>query len=88
MEPEKTKVVGIAEKANNSLLVNPEVMLRELLADIESGKLKTRKLIVVLVDDNSGHFDVGFRACQLRGSEVVASMEFCKNLVMRIMGYP
>mgnify|MGYP005803625425 CR=1 FL=1 len=77
----------IAERSRDSFMVNPEVMLRDVLADLESGKLRTKKLLLIVIDDTDGNYVVGFRSSQLKCSEILAAADILKSMMRRLMGY-
>lgn len=79
-------VVQIATKTKSTMHVNAALMLREILADIESGRIDASKLVVIGINSDSEHWGVYYRSCQLRVDEIVSACEAVKHLAMRVMG--
>lgn len=83
------KVLSMAEKTNNSLMQTPEQVLNECLDYLgKEGAFKNgKKLLVLVLDDIDGNYDVSFVQSGMKMSECVTLSEVAKTIFMHEMGY-
>lgn len=74
-----------AERAGDNSLLSPVECLQDAVADLESGERKANKALILLLDDEDGAYNFGFRASNLRSSEMIALLEKVKMHVAMLM---
>lgn len=76
-----------AEKAGDNGLVSPVEVLRNVIAEIEAGKIDPDKLMVLHLSTKGDVYDSGWYAADLRSSEMIALCEVTKaNLIDMMNG--
>lgn len=79
-----------ADRENDNALLSPAECCEDAANDIRSGKTPCDKLLVLRLrttGDNGDEYHVGFNACNMRSSEMLALLEVAKVEVMKCMGY-
>ena len=77
-----------ADKAKDNTLLSPADCLEDALQELRSGVRVCDKLVVLALDtspDNSG-YAMGFYACNMKASEIVALCEAMKARMLQSMG--
>jgi len=65
----------------------PVECLQDCINDIVSGKSPTDKLLILRVSTDDEKFNVGYHACNIKASEIIAALECAKAQVLQEMGY-
>ena len=82
-----TNIKSMADKSNNAMLTSPENVLKDALKEVQSGKLKDSKKLIVLALDDSDCYDVRFMQAGMKMSECVALCEVAKTMFLTEMEY-
>lgn len=70
----------IKKNSNSSMDWSVVDTLRSLADDIESGKFDYNKCFIALLDDQGNdNYYTGFRAAQMKGSEIIALLSIVKS---------
>ena len=80
-------VVSLAEEAHDSRMWTPEQVLELALKDVQSGRITSKKLMVVYADDQDEGYHAGFIQSGLSMSQTVALCEVIKTMCLQQMGY-
>jgi hypothetical protein len=78
-----------ADKESDNSLLSPAECCDDVARDIRSGKSACDKLLVLRLQtgNEGGGYNVGFNACNMRLSEMVALLEVAKIEMLKCMGY-
>lgn len=90
MTDKKDNVVVLGFHADNGNMITPTQLLEEVireLADPESAIYKTKKVVVLLLNDDDRIFSVLYRQCGCKCSEMLALVDCFKKKVFNLMGY-
>lgn len=82
------KVTRLADVKNDNRFITPIDTLKDAITDIESGEKNPNKLMVLMLNDMNGKYDVNFYCSNLRASEVVALFEIEKDIFVRMINEP
>lgn len=74
-------------QGNEPTKENLILSLQEAAQAVEDGRVNARKGIVLLLDDNDGHFDIRFFNSGMKMSECVTVTECGKMRFLGEMGY-
>ena len=80
-----SNVISMADFANNATYVSPEQALESAMERVKEAK--TPKVLILLLDDATGDYNVGFRQAGMKCSEMVALLEVFKQTMLQEMGY-
>lgn len=80
-----SNVIKISDVKNDNRFITPMNTLCDAMDDIASEKKKPTKLIVLMLDDADGKYDMSFYASNLKASEVVALFEIQKDVFVRMI---
>ena len=75
------EVINLAERVDDNRFVTVENMLQEATDDYRAEKLHGKHAVLVLLDrgPHGDAYDVGFRACNMRKSEMVSLLTVLAN---------
>ena len=65
----------------------PVECLQDAINDIVTGKSPADKLLILRIDTREEKFNVGYHACNVKASEILAACECIKAQVLQEMGY-
>lgn len=78
------KIINLAARSNNNQLSDPISLLKDALAEIETGERKCNKLLILTLDDETG-YDVGFYAAKMKCSELIALTSRANRIFNNLM---
>jgi len=87
---DKDNVVVLGWHADRASMMTPVQLLEEVVKELKdetSDVYNTKKVIVLLLNDNENRFQVLFRQCGLKCSEMLSTVEVFKRTVFKLMGY-
>jgi hypothetical protein len=89
MSDDNIKSLGAhrALKTQDNRLWSPIDCLTDCIADIQSGAVTCNKLLVLRINTTDEKFNVGYNACNIKASEILAALECAKAQVLQEMGY-
>ena len=76
-----------ALKNSDNRAWTPLECLRDCIYDIETNHSPCDKLLILRIDTNDEKFNVGYHACNIKASEILAALECAKAQVLQEMGY-
>lgn len=80
-----SKVINIADRTNDALMISPEQVLEQALEEVRSGTIS--KLMVITLDDSETNYDIGILQAGMRFNELLALTDITKNIIKEEMGY-
>jgi hypothetical protein len=85
----ENNVTNISDKNNCSFSISPTRLLEEVLDELGDGKPLEgySKVLVLLLDDNDGLYDIKSYAAGIKGSQRVSLLECAKSQLVTDMGY-
>jgi hypothetical protein len=82
-----TKLINLAEYADDARRWSVEQMLEHALEDVRSGKRTANKAVLLWLKDNEDSYDVGFIQAGMSAAEMLALAEVAKTLFLNQMQY-
>lgn len=75
-----------ADRADDNRLWTPADTIRDVLGDIEAGRIEPDKILVLHWKTGEDDFHTGWAAANMKSSEMIALMEMVKATLLRDMG--
>jgi len=80
MKKSESTITHIANIRKDGTLWSVKDMLSDAIKEIDSGKRKNIKAIVIFLDDEN-KYDVGFNQAGMKASEMIALLEITKDII-------
>ena len=74
-----------ADRAGDNTLISPAECMEDFAREIRNGEVVATGALVIRVTDTGDNFDVGWRASNLKCSEMLAALELARVLVLEQM---
>ena len=84
-----SNIVSLVDRTGSSKFQSPEMALREALEDIKEGGCweASSKMLIIVVDDSTDEFKIGFANAAMKASEIIAVCEIIKTRALVSMGH-
>ena len=80
MKNPKSTVTHIANIKEDGSLWSVRDMLADAIEEVENGKRKDKKAIVIFLDDEE-KYDIGFNQAGMKASEMIVLLEITKDII-------
>jgi hypothetical protein len=74
----KNKIISMGQFTNEPQYVSPIECLERVADRLKSGDLKGNKLLIIVLDEEKGRFDIEVSNASMSNSEAIASLEIVK----------